>query len=62
MPKASLSLLRNLPAVTVDGRRVELAANIGGAMETGLVESYGAQGVGLFRTEFFVHREKLCAF
>ncbi len=55
--KRRLSLLRNLPAVTVDGRRVELAANIGGAMETGLVESYGAQGVGLFRTEFlFIER------
>lgn len=38
-----------LPAVTTDGRRVEVAANIG-APTDGLPE-LGAEGVGLFRTE-----------
>lgn len=44
--------LRDLPAVTKDGKRIELAANIGSEQETQLVKDSGANGVGLFRTEF----------
>lgn len=40
------------PAVTADGARVELAANIGSAAEAETAVLQGADGVGLFRTEF----------
>lgn len=40
------------PAVTADGTRVELAANIGSAAEAEAAVRQGADGVGLFRTEF----------
>jgi phosphotransferase system enzyme I (PtsI) len=42
----------NLPAVTKDGHRVELAANIGGLKDIPYVLEWGAEAVGLFRTEF----------
>ena len=40
------------PAVTKDGRSIEIAANIGGPLDTAVALEYGAEGVGLFRTEF----------
>lgn len=40
------------PAVTVDGHRVEVVANIGGAAEAEKAIQMGAEGVGLLRTEF----------
>jgi phosphocarrier protein FPr len=40
------------PAVTRDGYRFEVAANIGGLADAAKVISSGAEGVGLFRTEF----------
>ena len=40
------------PAITKDGRSIEIAANIGGPMDTAVALEYGAEGVGLFRTEF----------
>ncbi len=39
-------------AVTADGDRVEVVANIGGVMDAPLGIRNGAEGVGLFRTEF----------
>ena len=50
---AALSQLRDLPAVTPDGRRIELGANIELPSEVEHAVSAGADGVGLFRTEFF---------
>jgi len=41
-----------LPAMTVDGHRIEVAANIGNLNEVKLALIYGAEGVGLLRTEF----------
>lgn len=38
--------------VTIDGHRVELAANIGGPEDVGGALHNGAEGVGLFRSEF----------
>jgi len=43
---------RDLPAVTLDGERVELQANIGTPAEAEAALARGAEGVGLFRTEF----------
>lgn len=45
-------------AITPDGRRIEVAANIGGPHDTAIALEYGAEGVGLFRTEFlFLERD-----
>jgi len=41
-----------LPAVTADGHRIEVAANIGNLNEVKLALTYGAEGIGLLRTEF----------
>ena len=40
------------PAITRDGRRVEVVANIGAEEEARLVAGVGGEGVGLLRTEF----------
>jgi phosphotransferase system enzyme I (PtsI) len=40
------------PAVTLDGRRVFVSANIEQASDAGEVKANGADGVGLFRTEY----------
>jgi phosphocarrier protein FPr len=40
------------PAVTTDGHRVEIGANIGGPNDVPVALEYGAEGVGLLRTEF----------
>jgi phosphotransferase system enzyme I (PtsI) len=47
-----LESLRDLPAETVDGRRITLAANIGSPEDIDAALDVGAEGVGLFRTEF----------
>ncbi len=47
-----LQKLRSLPAETVDGYRVELSANVELPIEIPHVLAHGAEGVGLFRTEF----------
>ncbi|MDR3563137.1 MAG: phosphoenolpyruvate--protein phosphotransferase [Negativicutes bacterium] len=47
-----LQQLISLPAVTTDGRRVEIAANIGTPQDVAAVIANGGEGVGLFRTEF----------
>lgn len=40
------------PAITLDGQRVEVVANIGSAREAQHAVAQGAEGVGLLRTEF----------
>lgn len=46
--------------VTRDGRKVMLAANIGNAYEAAKAVKAGAEGVGLFRTEFlFMNKQAL---
>lgn len=47
-----LAGLRDLPAVTRDGTRVTLLANIELAEETRKALEYGAEGIGLYRSEF----------
>jgi phosphotransferase system enzyme I (PtsP) len=47
-----LEALRHLPAETSDGRRVALYANIGLIADLILAHRHGAEGVGLYRTEF----------
>lgn len=48
-----LAGLRELPAETLDGRRVRLSVNIGLAEEIPNALAQGAEGIGLLRTEYF---------
>ena len=41
-----------VPAITKDGRRIEVGANIGSLAEARAAVAAGAEGVGLLRTEF----------
>ena len=48
------------PAVTFDGKQVEVVANIGGLADARQSIEMGAEGVGLFRTEFvYLNRKSL---
>jgi multiphosphoryl transfer protein len=48
------------PAVTLDGRRIEVVANIGSPDDVPPAIEYGAEGVGLLRTEFlFLERDSM---
>jgi len=49
---AELSELKDLPAETRDGRRIELSANIELPGDADSALEYGAEGIGLFRTEY----------
>jgi phosphotransferase system enzyme I (PtsP) len=44
--------LRNVPPVTQDGERVTLMLNAGLALDVHHLDEAGAEGIGLFRTEF----------
>ncbi|HEY7866958.1 MAG TPA: phosphoenolpyruvate-protein phosphotransferase PtsI [Psychromonas sp.] len=58
--KAELAKLKDLPAVTLDGHHVEVCANIGSVKDTEGAKRNGAEGVGLYRTEFlFMDRDQL---
>ena len=50
--KAELQKLVDEPSETMDGIAVELAANIGTPDDLDGVKSNGAEGIGLYRTEF----------
>nr|ALL53595.1 PTS-EI.PTSI, phosphotransferase system, enzyme I, PtsI [uncultured firmicutes bacterium contig_61] len=54
--KQILFKLKEAPTVTKDGTRVELFANIGSPQDLKGVLSNGAEGIGLFRTEFLYMR------
>jgi phosphotransferase system enzyme I (PtsP) len=47
-----LEELRDLPAITTDGTVITLNANIGLLSDVRMATLHGAQGVGLYRTEF----------
>ncbi len=50
--RRSLAKLARLPSVTTDGERIQLLANIGKSQEAAAALKAGADGVGLYRTEF----------
>ncbi len=58
--RKALDAIKGQESITKDGRRVELAGNIGTTQDiTGLIKN-DAEGVGLFRTEFiYMNRETL---
>ena len=58
LARAGLARLRHLPAVTLDGQRVELLANIEQPGDAAAALAAGAAGIGLFRSEFlFMNRD-----
>jgi phosphotransferase system enzyme I (PtsI) len=55
----SLEMLRDQPALTPDGTSVILMANVELPMEIEQMPHFGAEGIGLFRTEFlFMNRRE----
>ncbi|HEC2158384.1 phosphoenolpyruvate--protein phosphotransferase [Staphylococcus delphini] len=50
--REALKQLRDEPSKTLDGHEVELAANIGTPNDLEGVHNNGAEGIGLYRTEF----------
>ena len=58
--RSALDEYRHVEARTTEGRRIEVAANLGSASEAEDALEWGAEGVGLFRTEFlFMERDDL---
>ncbi|WP_188065304.1 phosphoenolpyruvate--protein phosphotransferase [Sphingobium sp. KCTC 72723] len=50
--RAEFAAMRDLPSVTADGQRVELMVNAGLREDAQALDMVGADGIGLFRTEF----------
>jgi phosphoenolpyruvate-protein phosphotransferase len=58
--RAALEEYKGIEARTRDGRRIEVSANLGTTSEAEDALGWGAEGVGLFRTEFlFMERSQL---
>jgi phosphotransferase system enzyme I (PtsP) len=50
--RAEYAAIRSLPADTKDGEHITLMVNAGLAEDAAMLEAAGADGIGLFRTEF----------
>jgi len=50
--------VKELPAVTLDGRAISINANIEFPDEVSSVKLHGSEGIGLYRTEFFYMNRK----
>ncbi|WP_274585624.1 phosphoenolpyruvate--protein phosphotransferase [Neisseria leonii] len=58
--KRALNKLKKTAATTADGTQIELLANIESAEDIKALHNYGADGVGLFRSEFlYLNRDTL---
>ena len=58
--RAALDAYRHVEAHTTDGRRIEVAANLGSTSDAEDALEWGAEGIWLFRTEFlFMERDDL---
>jgi len=57
--KEQLKNLSQLPELTLDRHQFRLYANIELPFESEIVQSYGAKGIGLFRTEFLYLDSKM---
>jgi len=56
--KSSVLRLIYLPSETTDGHRIKLKANIEFAEEIAAAKEHGAEGIGLYRTEYLYLRNK----
>ncbi|MDR3257690.1 MAG: phosphoenolpyruvate--protein phosphotransferase [Mycoplasmataceae bacterium] len=50
--KQELKKYINVPSITVDGHKVHLGANIGKPSDVDAIIAHGAEGIGLYRSEF----------
>jgi phosphotransferase system enzyme I (PtsI) len=58
--EVKLRAIQTLAAITLDGLQITLSANIGQSSDIPAVQEFGAEGVGLFRTEYlFLNRDTL---
>lgn len=58
--KKELEKIKNKPSISLDGREVELAGNIGTPQDLHSLEANDVEGVGLYRTEFiYMDRDSL---
>jgi phosphotransferase system enzyme I (PtsP) len=58
--RAEFARLRDTPAITRDGAKITLLMNAGLAVDLDILNDTGAEGIGLFRTEFqFMVAEEL---
>ena len=56
--RTAAAALRGRPGATADGKHVALMANIGGPEDAARAIEFGAEGVGLFRTEFLFMKRR----
>ncbi|MFQ5649441.1 MAG: phosphoenolpyruvate--protein phosphotransferase [bacterium] len=47
-----LAAIRDLPCITLDGKEIELSANLEFSDEVESARSHGARGIGLYRTDY----------
>lgn len=58
LEQSDLAKIKDLPAITLDGHKVMLGANVGTIRDITSAEQNGYEGVGLYRTEFlFMDRD-----
>ncbi|CAL4318186.1 phosphoenolpyruvate-protein phosphotransferase PtsI [Buchnera aphidicola] len=58
--KKKLTQLKKLPAITIDNHKIEISANISNINDISNAKKYGAESIGLYRTEFlFMERNQL---
>lgn len=58
--RETLKTLKDIKIVTSDGKRIEVAGNIGSPEDVNKVIENGGEGIGLFRTEFlYMDREDM---
>ncbi|MBW1849997.1 MAG: phosphoenolpyruvate--protein phosphotransferase [Deltaproteobacteria bacterium] len=55
---SSISKTSHLPAITIDGYKIAVHANMEFLEEVTAVKDYGGEGIGLYRTEFLYLRSK----
>ncbi len=55
---SALESIANLPCVTKDGRSIQLSANVELPEEVDTARNLGAEGIGLYRTEYMLFSER----
>jgi len=56
--KSSIARTSHLPALTIDGHKISIKANMEFLEEVAAVRDLGGEGIGLYRTEFLYLRNK----
>ena len=56
--KSNIVQASHLPAITLDGHRITIMANMEFLEEVAVVRDYGGEGIGLYRTEILYLRSK----